>query len=281
MGLRTLIPVGEPLRYNYFPVCGSPTQRVWDLIISWKCPSYHLLLVFGCRISLLVGLSLFLSMVVQQLVVILMFSWEEVSSSPSLPSCLCLSLLDQKKIKSHFQGEVSGEEGTISISQCPGVAFHCWDLKFNWFSSWGTILEAGSHVPIANFFHNPQQLVNAYFHVVNCIKSSESTPLQPESSHLWTFCVVCTGYSWGQLHSYCPSPTSWGLPLHLSCVGASVSWILCLPFSWFTHLSLWSTFFCSFLGKYTWVVKFLRTCISKMSLFYPHSGLKVYLGIEF
>lgn len=142
-------------------------------------------------------------------------------------------------------------------------------------------LKLAPHVPIANFFHNPQQMVNANLHVVNCIKSSESTPLQPKSSHLWTFCVVCTGYSWGQLHSYCPSPTSWGLPLHLSCVGASVSWILCLPFSWFTHLSLWSTFFCSFLGKYTWVVKFLRPCISKMSLFYPHSGLKVYLGMEF
>ena len=23
--IRTLTPVGEPLQYNYFPVCGSPT----------------------------------------------------------------------------------------------------------------------------------------------------------------------------------------------------------------------------------------------------------------
>lgn len=46
-------------------------------------------------------------------------------------------------------------------------------------------------------------------------------------------------------------------------------------------MSLWSTFFCSFLGKYTWEVKFLRPCTSEISLFHPHSGLKVYLGIEF
>ena len=39
MGLRTLTPVGEPLQYNYFPVCKLPTQWVWDLIKSWKCPS--------------------------------------------------------------------------------------------------------------------------------------------------------------------------------------------------------------------------------------------------
>ena len=43
---------------------------------------------FGYRLSFLVGLGLF-SVVVQQLVVILVFSWEEVSSSPSTPpSCL-------------------------------------------------------------------------------------------------------------------------------------------------------------------------------------------------
>ena len=34
MGLRTITPVGEPLRYNYFPVCGLPTRWVWDLILS-------------------------------------------------------------------------------------------------------------------------------------------------------------------------------------------------------------------------------------------------------
>ena len=50
--------------------------------------------VFWCRISFLVGSKLLLLMVVQQLVVILMFSWKEVSSSPSTPlSCLLLPLI--------------------------------------------------------------------------------------------------------------------------------------------------------------------------------------------
>ena len=34
VGLRTFIPVGEPLRYSYFLVSGSPTQQVRDLIVS-------------------------------------------------------------------------------------------------------------------------------------------------------------------------------------------------------------------------------------------------------
>ena len=39
VGLRTLTPVGEPLWYSYFPVCGSPTQWRENLIISLKHPS--------------------------------------------------------------------------------------------------------------------------------------------------------------------------------------------------------------------------------------------------
>ena len=38
---HTLTPEGEPLQYNYFPVCGSPIWRVWDLIISWKHAYYY------------------------------------------------------------------------------------------------------------------------------------------------------------------------------------------------------------------------------------------------
>ena len=33
VGLRALIPVRELLWYNYSPVCGSPIQGVWDLIV--------------------------------------------------------------------------------------------------------------------------------------------------------------------------------------------------------------------------------------------------------
>ena len=50
MGLRTLTLVGEPLWYNYFPVCGLPTQNVWDLIMSQKLPSFYL--VVACSFSL-------------------------------------------------------------------------------------------------------------------------------------------------------------------------------------------------------------------------------------
>ena len=43
---------------------------------------------FGCRISFLVALSPFLSMAIQQSVVILVFLCKEVSSCPTPPSCL-------------------------------------------------------------------------------------------------------------------------------------------------------------------------------------------------
>ena len=48
---------------------------VWDLILSWLCPSYHLALASSLSLDMgylfLVGSSILLSMVVQQLVVIL------------------------------------------------------------------------------------------------------------------------------------------------------------------------------------------------------------------
>ena len=37
-----LTPMGEPLSYDYFAVCGLPIQWVQDLIMSRKCLSYHL-----------------------------------------------------------------------------------------------------------------------------------------------------------------------------------------------------------------------------------------------
>ena len=43
LGLRNFTPVGEHLSFNHYPVWGSPTQQVWDLILSWLCPSYHLI----------------------------------------------------------------------------------------------------------------------------------------------------------------------------------------------------------------------------------------------
>ena len=77
VGLRTFTPVGEFLWYNCFPVCGSPTQRAWDLILSQLRPSYCLIVASPLSLDVayffLVGTSVFLSMVVQQLVVIPVF----------------------------------------------------------------------------------------------------------------------------------------------------------------------------------------------------------------
>ena len=71
--------VGELLWYCGSPVCGSPTQQVWDLILSWLRPSYHL--TAASPLSLDMGYRFFdsnilLSVVVQQLVVILVFPQE-------------------------------------------------------------------------------------------------------------------------------------------------------------------------------------------------------------
>ena len=42
MQFRTFTIVRELLWYYCSPVWGSTTSRVWDLIWSWLCPSYHL-----------------------------------------------------------------------------------------------------------------------------------------------------------------------------------------------------------------------------------------------
>lgn len=89
MALSTLIPTGKPLQYNYFRLwVPHPVGMGFDYIMKTPLlPScYGILFVFGCRffkkyISVL-------SVVVQQLVMILMFLWEEVSSSSTFPSCL-------------------------------------------------------------------------------------------------------------------------------------------------------------------------------------------------
>ena len=91
VGLRTFTPVGGLLWYICSSVCESPTQGLWDLIfivIAPLLPSHcSFSFVFGCGISFLVSCSVFLSITVQQLVVILVLSQEGVSARPStLPS---------------------------------------------------------------------------------------------------------------------------------------------------------------------------------------------------
>ena len=72
-----------------FLVCGSPTQRVWDLILLCLHPSYHSLWLLLClwtwSIIFLVGYSILLLMAVQQVVAILVLLHEEMSTCPSVP----------------------------------------------------------------------------------------------------------------------------------------------------------------------------------------------------
>lgn len=72
-GLRIL--VREPLRYSYFPFGRSPTQWVWDLLYQ-ESVLYHLIvassLSLDVKVAFLVGSS-FLSVVAQQLLVVLVF----------------------------------------------------------------------------------------------------------------------------------------------------------------------------------------------------------------
>ena len=76
--LGSLMWGSEPsqlLWYYCSPVCGPPTQWVRGLILLWLCPSYHLAAASSLSLDVgylfLVGSSIFLLMVIQQLVAIL------------------------------------------------------------------------------------------------------------------------------------------------------------------------------------------------------------------
>ena len=88
VGFSTFTTVKERLWYYCSPVCRSPTWWVWDLILSWLCPSYHLAvasLPLDMEYIFLIGSNILLSMVVQQLVVILVLSQDEMSARSSTP----------------------------------------------------------------------------------------------------------------------------------------------------------------------------------------------------
>ena len=88
MRLRTFTTEEEFLWYYFSPVCGSPTLWVWDLILSCLCPFYNLVgasLFLDREYLFLVGSSVLLSMVVQQLLTIFMLSREEKSVCPYIP----------------------------------------------------------------------------------------------------------------------------------------------------------------------------------------------------
>ena len=80
-------------RENFFgiffsPVCGSPTWRVWDLILTSLHLSYHLTVASPLSLNVgcffLVGSNTLLLMVIQQLVLILVYS-KKKSTHPSTP----------------------------------------------------------------------------------------------------------------------------------------------------------------------------------------------------
>ena len=165
MGFRTFTTVGELLWYYCFPVCGSHTRQLWYLILSWLCPSYFLTvassLSFDMGYLFLVGSSVFLLMVVQQLVAILMFLQEEMNAHPStLPSSSvqfssvtqCLTLCDPMncstpdlpvhhqlpeftQIHVHWVGSDIQPSYPLSSSSPPALNFsQHWDL-FKWVNS--------------------------------------------------------------------------------------------------------------------------------------------------
>ena len=93
VGLRTFTLFEKPLQCNSFPVCGSPTWGLWDLILSWLCPSYCLTAVsslsldLGCLFwQVPVRFLLLLLLVVRWLVEMLMFPYEVWSCPSILPS---------------------------------------------------------------------------------------------------------------------------------------------------------------------------------------------------
>ena len=52
VGFRTFTTVGELLWFYCSPVCGSPTQQVWNLILLWFHPSYHLIVASSLSLDM-------------------------------------------------------------------------------------------------------------------------------------------------------------------------------------------------------------------------------------
>ena len=81
-GVQNLHNGGRTSLVSCSPICGSLTWCVWDLILSWLCPSYHFSvasLSLDIGHLFLVSFGILLLMVVQQLVAVLVFLKEEMS----------------------------------------------------------------------------------------------------------------------------------------------------------------------------------------------------------
>ena len=113
MELRTLTAVGGSLWYSCFLVCGLPIWQVWGCLYCIVTPptSWHgLLFVFWSRISFW-KFPFHLVEVVQPLDVVLLFLWEKLSSSPSLPPSYSFPKVNI------FRCLMWGNTSTISCSQ--------------------------------------------------------------------------------------------------------------------------------------------------------------------
>ena len=94
VGLRTFTPVSGLLWYNCPPVCESPTQQLWDLILSWlRLSPVAPPTLLHCSFSFVLVVRYlfwwvpvsFCQWLFSSLDVILVLSQEEVSSCPSTP----------------------------------------------------------------------------------------------------------------------------------------------------------------------------------------------------
>ena len=117
--------------------------------------------VFGCGVSFLVSSSVFLSMIVQQLVVILVFLQEGVRSRPSTPP-------------SWFQSQLLWEEsGMASLGPLLRVSKGC---NHSFCQSWGLISDSvreGSTSKFTSFFW--QWVYLCYLNYVSFSKAQECT----------------------------------------------------------------------------------------------------------
>ena len=82
VGPRNFTTVWGHVWYFCSPVCGSPTWWVWNLMLTWLCPSYCLIVASFLSLDMdylfLVGSNILQLMVVQQLVKILVLLWEKM-----------------------------------------------------------------------------------------------------------------------------------------------------------------------------------------------------------
>ena len=99
VGFRTFTTVAELLLYYCSPVCGSPTQRVGDLILSWLHPTYCL--AVASSLSLDVEYCFF-------------FWWVPASSRRGRASCsLAILVFSQEEMSMSFYFAILNRKSVV------------------------------------------------------------------------------------------------------------------------------------------------------------------------